>query len=376
MESDDLEAVLEVLKSNWLTTGPFVDQFEEQLAFYCGAKYAVVFSSGTAALHAAYFAAEVQPGDEVITTPISFAATANAALYLGAKPVFVDVQPDTINIDPEKVKEAVTSRTKVIAPVDFAGHPADLDELMALARETGAVVVEDACHALGATYRGRRVGSIAHMTVFSFHPVKSITTGEGGAVLTNDPVYNERLRLFRNHGITRDRTRMHSDDGPWYYEMHELGYNYRLSDIHSALGLSQLAKVERFVSTRRSLARTYHAAFTGPEFVRPVERPYVQSAWHLYTLQLADPGLRHQLVTALHRVGIGVQVHYLPIYRHPFYRRIGYGDCYCPNAERYYSRCLSLPLYPKLSVAEQHRTIDAIHHLVARAVKRRKNLRS
>lgn len=344
-----------------------MERFEARLADYCGARFAVAFSSGTAALHGAYFAAGVRAGDEVITSPISFAATANAALYLGARPVFVDVQPDTVNLDPEQVKEAITKRTKVIAPVDFAGHPADLDELMALARESGAVVVEDACHALGAIYRGRRVGSIAHMTVFSFHPVKSITTGEGGAVLTDDPVYAERLRRFRNHGITRDPARLNRDEGPWYYEMVDLGYNYRLSDIHSALGLSQLRKVDRFVRTRRSLARAYHAAFMGPDFITPVERPYVQSAWHLYTLQLADARLRRRVVEALHAVGIGVQVHYLPIYRHPYYRRIGYAGCSCPNAERYYSRCLSLPLYPGLSVAQQQRTIDAVLHIVGQA---------
>lgn len=350
-----------------------MDRFEEQLALYCGAKYAVVFSSGTAALHAAYFAAGVRAGDEVITTPISFAATSNAALYLGAKPVFVDVQPDTVNLDPAKVREAVTSRTKVIAPVDLAGHPAELDELMAVAQEVGAVLVEDACHALGATYRSRRVGSIAHMTVFSFHPVKSITSGEGGAVLTDDPAYNEKLRIFRNHGITRDRASMGRDEGPWYYEMVDLGYNYRLSDIHSALGLSQLAKVDRFVQKRRSLAHTYDAAFDGPEFIRPVEKPYVKSSWHLYTLQLADASLRYDVVKALHGMGIGVQVHYLPIYRHPYYRRIGYGDCFCPHAERYYSRCLSLPLYPTLTDVQQQRIIDAVRQVVMQATRERKN---
>lgn len=360
IDASDIGAVVEVLQGDLLTTGPKVDAFERALATRTGSRFAVVFNSGTAALHGAYFAAGVTPGDEVITTPISFAATANAALYLGGVPVFADVQPDTINLDPEAVRAKLSERTRVIAPVDFAGHPADLDEIREIAAEVGAVVVEDACHALGARYRGRPVGSIADMTVFSFHPVKAIAAGEGGAVVTDDPQYYEKLLLFRNHGITKDPAKMSHCEGPWHSEMQLLGYNYRLSDVHAALGLSQLGKLERFIARRQALAQEYDRALTAFDLLRPGRRPYVDSAWHLYTVQLRDADQRRRVVRSLHAQGIGVQVHYTPIYRHPYYQRLGYGEVRCPEAERYAARCLSLPLFPSLSEEDFRRVIDAL----------------
>lgn len=360
LDAADIAAVVQVLQSDLLTTGPMVDAFERELALRTGARYAVVFNSGTSALHGAYFAAGLGPGDEVITTPITFAATANAALYLGAVPVFADVQPDTINLDPEAVRAKLSERTRVIAPVDFAGHPADLDEIRHIASEAGAVVVEDACHALGAWYKERPVGSIADMTVFSFHPVKAITSGEGGAVVTNNPMYAEKLRLFRNHGITKDPAKMSRYEGPWSAEMHLLGYNYRLSDIHAALGLSQLRKLECFIARRQTLAQAYDRALAPLALQRPGRRPYVEHAWHLYTVQLQDAKQRRRVFDALHAQGIAVQVHYPPVYRHPYYQQRGYGAVRCPRAEEYASRCLSLPLFPGLTDEDIERVVDAL----------------
>ncbi len=365
VEEDDIQAVVEVLRGDWLTTGPMVERFERALAERVGARYAVVFSSGTAALHGAYFAAGVGPGDEVITSPLTFAATANAALYLGARPVFADVQEDTGNIDPEHVKRLASNRTRVITPVDFAGHPADLDELRAIADDIGAVLVEDACHALGARYRGRPVGSVADMTVFSFHPVKHITTGEGGAVVTNNRNFHERLLLFRNHGITRNPLLMQCEpEGPWYYEMQVLGYNYRLSDIGCALGLSQLRKLDRFLSRRSQIVALYNEALADAPVIRPARRPYVEPAWHLYVVRLTDPARRRHVVERLHELGIGVQVHYIPVYRHPYYRARGLDDAQCPAAEAFYAGSISLPLYPSLSDDQVHRVADALRSLL------------
>lgn len=366
IEEDDIQAVVEVLRSDWLTTGPMVERFERALAERVGARYAVVFSSGTAALHGAYFAAGVGPGDEVITSPLTFAATANAALYLGARPVFADVQEDTGNIDPVQVRRLVSRRTKVIAPVDFAGHPADLDELKEIAREVGAVLVEDACHALGARYRGRPVGSIADMTVFSFHPVKHITTGEGGAVVTDNPAFYERLLLFRNHGITKNPFLMQRpSEGPWYYEMQVLGYNYRLSDISCALGLSQLRKLDRFLRRRNEIVAVYNAAFADEPVICPVTRPDVEPAWHLYVVRLKNGLSRRTVVERLHGLGIGVQVHYIPVYRHPYYRERGLDVFSCPRAEAFYESSMSLPLYPSLSDDQVKQVIRSVKELVS-----------
>src|SRR6202140_1781405 len=323
LDDADVQAVVEVLKSDWLTTGPKVGEFEERFSAWVEAKYAVSFSSGTAALHAAAFAAGIGPGDEAITTPMTFCATANCVLYQGARPVFADVSADTLNLDPGEVAKKLSSRTKAMIAVDYAGHPADLDALLALTRPRGIPLIEDACHALGGEYRGKRVGGIADMTVFSFHPVKHLTTGEGGMVTTNDAMLAETLRRFRNHGISSD-ARQRQTSGQWYYEMVLLGFNYRLTDIACALGLSQLKKLEANLARRREIAAQYKAAFRDLlAVVVPTVREGVNPAWHLYPIRLKLEMLavgRTEIFTALRAENIGVNVHYLPVHLHPYYR--------------------------------------------------------
>lgn len=345
IDEEDIQAVVDVLRSDWLTTGPKVDEFEKNLAEKVGSKYAVVFSSGTAALHAAYFVAGLNQGDEIITTPITFAATSNAALYLGAKPVFADIRQDTINIDPAKIEELIGPRTKVIAPVDFAGHPADMDEIMTIARKYNLVVVEDGAHSLGAQYKGRNIGSIAHMTTFSFHPVKHITTGEGGAVVTDSQNYYEKLLLFRSHGIEKDKLRLSDYRGLWSQEMQYLGYNYRLSDIQCALGISQLRKLDYFLSKRRELVEYYNNELHDlKDIILPVQQSHIIPAWHLYVIRVKK-AKRSIIFDKLREKGIGTQVHYIPVYWHPYYRNLGYKKGLCPRAEEYYECALTLPLY-------------------------------
>lgn len=353
IDEDDIGAVVEVLRSDWITTGPKVAEFEEAFAEYVGAKYAVSFSSGTAALHGAAFAAGLEPGDEAITTPMTFCATANCVLYQNARPVFADVCPDTLNIDPEEVACRITSRTKAILPVDYAGHPADIDPILELAGHHGLVVIEDACHALGAEYKGRRVGGISHMSVFSFHPVKHITTGEGGMVTTDDDRLARRLRLFRNHGITTDH-RERAARGSFHYEMVDLGYNYRLTDFQCALGLSQLRKLPGFIERRRAVAERYDQAFATSPFVEPLAvRSDAFHSYHLYVIRLNLDRLtadRAQVFAALRAEGIGVNVHYLPVHLHPYYRwRFGTGPGLCPVAESVYERILTLPMFAAMT---------------------------
>lgn len=364
IDEEDIEAVVDVLRSEWITTGPKVAAFERAVAAYVGARDAVAFSSGTAALHAAVFAADVGPGDEAITTPLTFCATANCVLYQGATPVFADVSPDTLTVSPTDVSRRMTRHTKVILPVDYAGHPAELDAIMELAERRGAVVIEDACHALGAEYRGRRVGRIAHMTVFSFHPVKHITTGEGGLVATDNPVFADRLRVFRNHGIEQQpqATELH---GPWYYEMVALGYNYRLTDIGCALGLSQLRKLHANLARRRAIASRYTASFQSTHgIIPPVTRPEANPAWHLYPIRLDLKKLRvgrRQVFLALRAENIGVAVHHIPVHLHPYYRRrFGYRGGEYPAAEEAYTRLISLPMFHGMSDQDVDDVIEAV----------------
>lgn len=350
IDEDDIAAVVAVLRSELVTQGPAVPRFEEQLARQCGARFAVAVSSGTAALHCAYAAAGLGQGDDFVTTPMTFAATANAGIYCGARPVFADISPDTGNIDPVAIERAITDRTRMIAPVHFAGHPADMAAIRDIARRHGLKVVADACHALGARINGRSIGAgdLADMTVLSFHPVKHITTGEGGAILTDDePTYN-RLTALRSHGIMRKG--FHGvEQGAWYHEMQMLGWNYRLTDMQAALGTSQLAKLARFVERRRAIWKTYGDRFANnPHFETPVERDNVVSSWHLYPIRLNDPTIRRTVFDALRAAGIGVQVHYIPVYRHPFYHEMGYPAGLCPVAEGLYAREISLPLYPAM----------------------------
>jgi len=368
IDGDDIRAVVEVLRSDWITTGPKVAEFEEAFAEYVGARYAVSFSSGTAALHGATLAAGLGPGDEAITTPMTFCATANCVLYQGARPVFADVCSDTLNLDPDEVGGRITSDTKAILPVDYAGHPADLDPLLELADRHGLVVIEDACHALGAEYKGRRVGSISHMTVFSFHPVKHITTGEGGMITTNDAELARRLRMFRNHGIDSD-ARQRQAQGQWYYEMVALGYNYRLTDIGCALGLSQLRRLDTNLARRREIAAWYNASLQDMRAViPPAVRPDVNPAWHLYPIRLDLPKLRvgrAEIFRALRAENIGVNVHYIPVHLHPYYReRFGYQGGECPVAEGVYEQLISLPMFHGMTDQDIEDVIRAIRKVL------------
>jgi len=364
VEETDIEAVVGVLRSDWLTTGPKVGEFEEAFAERVGASYAVSFNSGTAALHAAAFAAGLKTGDEAITTPLTFAATANCVLYQDARPVFADVCADTLNINPEEVGSKITDKTRAILVVDYAGHPADLDSILREAKEQGLVVIEDGCHALGAEYAGKRVGSLADMTVFSFHPVKHITTGEGGMVTTERAEFAETLRRFRNHGIASD-ARHRQSAGQWHYEMVLLGFNYRLPDFACALGMEQLKRLEANLARRRELAARYTAAFRQiPGVIPPAVRPEANPAWHLYPIRLDTGKLsvdRAQVFRALRAENIGVNVHYIPVHLHPYYRdRFGFRGGEFPVAEGAYAGLISLPMFHGMSDQDLNDVIAAV----------------
>ena len=369
IDEADIQAVVDTLRSDWLTTGPRVAEFEEAFAVRTGARHAVSFSSGTAALHAAAFTAGLKAGDEAITSPFTFVATSNCVLYQNAVPVFADVSPDTLNLDPDLAAARVTSRTRVILPVDYAGHPADLTPIMELAERRGLVVIEDASHALGAEYKGRPVGSVAHMTVFSFHPVKHITTGEGGMVTTGNPKFAETLRRFRNHGISSD-ARQRQSAGQWHYEMVLLGFNYRLTDIACALGIQQLKKLDANLLRRRQIAERYTAAFREiPELISPAVRDEVNPAWHLYPVRLDRGKLktdRGQVFQALRAENIGVNVHYIPVHRHPYYsERFGYRGGEYPVAEEAYDRLISLPMFHGMTDEDVDDVIRAVIKVVS-----------
>lgn len=360
INSDDIRQVTEALESDWITQGPKVKEFEDLLAEYCGIKFAVVFSSGTAALHGAYFAAGLGKQDEIITSPMTFLSTANAALFLGARPVFADIEGDTGNIDPDLIEQAITKKTRAIVPVHFAGHPVHLENIADIAQRHHLLLIEDACHALGAKYKNTTIGDCRYsdMAVFSFHPVKSITTAEGGAVLTNNEDLYKKLVMFRHHGVTKERDAFQNKEknlGQWYYEMQYLGYNYRLTDIHSALGISQLRKLDKFIRRRREIVETYNEAFKNNSFFDlPVEKSYAKSAWHLYPIRLKDEyrAEKTKVFTELRKRGLGVQVHYIPIHLQPYYQQLGYKKGLCPNAEDFYEREISIPLYQSMSAED------------------------
>jgi perosamine synthetase len=373
VDEADIEAVVEVLRSDWLTTGPKVDEFEEAFAARVGAKHAVSFTSGTAALHAAAFTAGLKAGDEAITTPLTFAATGNCVLYCGATPIFADICADTLNLDPEQIESKVTQKTRAILPVDYAGHPADLNAIREIAELHGLIVIEDACHALGAEYGGKRIGSLADMTVFSFHPVKHITTGEGGMVTSENPRFAETLRRFRNHGISSD-ARQRQKAGQWHYEMVLLGFNYRLPDIACALGLQQLARLDANLVRRREIAARYTAAFREmPGVIPPAIRPNVNPAWHLYPIRLDLQKLtadRAQIFSALRAENIGVNVHYIPVHLHPYYReRFGYAGGEFPVAEDAYTQLISLPMFHAMSDQDVTDVIDAVRKVLGHYLK-------
>ncbi|MCB9727484.1 MAG: UDP-4-amino-4,6-dideoxy-N-acetyl-beta-L-altrosamine transaminase [Deltaproteobacteria bacterium] len=363
VDEADVAAVVEALRSPWLTTGPAVDRFEAGLCRATGAGHAVAVGTGTAALHTAYFALGMGPGDELVTTPLTFAATSNAALYLGCDVRFVDVEPETGLIDPARVAEAIGPRTRCVCAVDYAGHPADYAALGAICADAGVALVADASHSLGATLDGRPVGTLADLSTLSFHPVKPVTTAEGGAVVTSDPTLAQRARDFRTHGIVRDRDRMERDEGPWYYEMQELGFNHRLSDVQAALGASQLSRLDALIGRRRAIAARYLDALADVAgLTLPTVRPGVESGWHLFVVRVA-PALRRAFFERLRELSLGVQVHYIPVHLQPYYRRLGWGPGDFPHAEAFYAGAVSLPIYPRMSDAD----VDAVIARVRRA---------
>ncbi|MEC1718868.1 UDP-4-amino-4,6-dideoxy-N-acetyl-beta-L-altrosamine transaminase [Schinkia azotoformans] len=369
IDEEDIESVIRVLRGDYLTTGPYVSEFETAVANYVGAKYAVSFSNGTAALHGACFAAGIGDGDEVITTPMTFVASANCILYQRGKPVFADIDNKTYNIDPVEIERKITSRTKAIIPVDFTGQPVALDEIISIAKKHNLVVIEDAAHALGATYKGKRIGSISDMTMFSFHPVKHITTGEGGVITTNNKDYYEKLLQFRSHGITRDKIKLNDiEQGPWYYEMQFLGYNYRMTDIQASLGISQLKKIDKFVNFRKKYVSIYNEAFKDMDEIKiPYQNKEGSSSWHLYIIRLdleKLKGSRKEIFESLQKRNIGVNVHYIPVYFHPYYMKCGYQRGICPNAEKLYEEIITLPLFPAMTEDDVNDVISAVNEVL------------
>jgi perosamine synthetase len=363
ISQEDIGAVIEVLKSDWLTTGPKVEEFERAFAASAGSEDAVAVASGTAALHCAVYAAGIREGDEVIVSSMTFAASANCVLYQGGTPVFADVDAGTLLMNPQKVEEKVSGRTKAIVAVDYAGQPCEYDDLRDIAERHGLVLISDACHSLGGSYRGRGVGSLAELNTFSFHPVKHITTGEGGMVTTDNGEYAARMRMFRNHGIDRDSTERRRR-GTWYYEMVDLGWNYRLTDIQCALGVRQLERLPGWVRRRREIAGLYDAGLAGSAFVPLEVREEVSHAYHLYVVRVdADRAgaTRDDIFRGLRGNGIGAMVHYIPVHLHPFYRtRLKTGEGMCPVAEAAYEDILSLPLFPAMTDGDVHRVMEAV----------------
>lgn len=364
IDDEDIEAVAKALKRDYIATGPGIAEFEEAFAKYVGAKYAVALSSGTAALHACCYAIDIKAGDEVITTPITFAASANCVLYCGGTPVFADVDMDTYNISPEDIERKITPQTRAIIPVHFTGQPCDMDAIHVIAKKHNLYVIEDAAHASGAEYKGKKIGSLSDMTIFSFHPVKHMTTCEGGMVTTNNEELYKKIKSFRAYCITKEQELLEDkNDGPWHYEMQGLGYNYRISDVMCALGMSQLKKLDSFVESRRRIATRYNEEMKDfKHIVLPYQAPEGNNSWHLYTILIKD-GKRKEAYLKLKEAGIGVDVHYLPVYKHPYYQKHGYANVKCENAEKIYEQILSIPIYYHLKEEEQTYVIEQIRRL-------------
>lgn len=360
IDKNDINEVVKVLKTDWITQGPKIEEFEKAVAKYCGVKYGVAVSSGTAALHSAYNVAGIRLGDEIIISPLTFAATANMVVFCRAKPVFVDIDGETLNIDPKGIEKKITPKTKAIVPVDFAGHPCDYDEIVKIAKKHKLLVIEDACHALGAEYKGKKVGNFSDMTILSFHPVKHITTGEGGMVLTNNKDFYEKLKIFRNHGIVKK-----PEKGGWYYEIENPSFNYRITDFQCALGLSQLKKINKFKKRRREIIAKYNKAFKNiKEVITPIEKDYAKSSWHIYPIQVKGVD-RRKIFDALRKKGIGVQVHYLPLHLQPFYKKkFGYKKGDFPIAEKYYEKAITLPLFPAMTKKDVIRVIKDVKKII------------
>lgn len=369
IDDDDIKAVTETLKNDFLTQGPKIAEFEKNLCTLTGAKYTAAVANGTAALHIACLSAGINEGDEVITTPITFAASANCAFYCGAKPVFADIDPETYNIAPQSIKEKITPGTKAVITVDFTGQTAELNEIKAICKEYNLILIEDAAHSIGTKYNNIHVGNIADMTTFSFHPVKTITGGEGGAVTTNNLEFYKKLKLFRTHGITRDANLMVNDpDGLWYYEQIELGYNYRITDFQAALLISQLKKLPIFSKRRKEIAERYNKAFVDlPEVILQNEIPQCDTTRHLYIIQLDLDKLtvgRKEIFDALYAENICPNVHYMPVYYLPYYKNLGYKKGLCPNAEKLYERILSIPLYYSMTDDDANDVVNGVKKVI------------
>lgn len=365
IEKDDIDAVVMALQEDYIATGPGIAEFENEFAKYVGAKYAVAVSSGTAALHASCFAIGIKEGDEVITTPMTFVASAHCVLYCGGTPVFADIDEKTYNIDPYEIEKKVTNRTKAIIPVHFTGQPCDMNAIHKIAEKHGLKVIEDAAHASGAEYYGEKIGALSDLTIFSFHPVKHMTTCEGGMITTNDEELYQKLKSFRAYCLTKDPIlfqRKNTD--PWYYEVQGLGYNYRLSDVMCALGRSQLKKLDKFVAKRRAVAARYNAELNDTKgIILPYQAEGCNSSWHLYTIQIKE-GRRCEVYTKMKASGIGVDVHYVPVYKHPYYQKNGYQQVCCPNAEQVYNQILSIPIFYGLSEEQQTYVIETIKKII------------
>lgn len=367
IDDDDIAAVVAALRSDWLTTGPRVPEFEGAFAKVVGARFAVAVSSGTAALHAAIAAADVGPGDEVVVGAMTFAASSNAALYLGAIPVFADVAAETLLVSPQEVERLIGPKTRAIVAIDYAGQPCDYEALGEIARRKGVALIADACHAIGAEVNGRKVGSLADLSTFSFHPAKHVATGEGGMITTDDEARATRMRHFRNHGITTDH-RQRAESGTVFYDMEELGYNYRLTDFQAALGKSQLRRLPEFVARRQTLARFYDERLAGLDFVNPLaRRPGATHAYHLYVVRFDTKALglaQAEILAKLRAAKIGANVHYRPPHLHPYYRRtLGTGEGLCPAAEAAYREIVTLPLFPAMTEADVGDVVEAIRGL-------------
>lgn len=372
IDEDDIQAVVDVLRSDYLTTGPKVVEFEQVVADYVGAKYAVAVSNGTAALHIACLAAGIKKDDEVITSPITFAASANCVLYCGGKPVFADIKADTYNIDPEDIERKITSKTKAIIPVHYTGQPCEMDAITRIAKKHNLLVIEDGAQAISAEYKKKRIGSISDMTTFSFHPVKPVTTGEGGMVTTNSEELYERLKLYRTHGITREEDSLQNNEGPWYYEQLELGYNYRITDVQCALGISQMKKLNRFAEHRRKLANQYDKEFANNlNIITPYQHPDCLSSYHLYMIQVPAQ-IRKTVFEKLRGVGIGVNVHYIPVYKHPYYQSHGYEQVCCPNAETFYAGAITLPLFANMTEEQIGYVTENVQRIVEMEIQQNK----
>ena len=370
IDEEDVKAVSEVLTSDFVTCGPKVVELERALAEYTGAGYAVAVSNGTAALHCACMAAGIGPGDEVITTPLTFAASANCALYCGARPVFADVDLKTYNIDPTSIESHITEKTKAVAAVDFTGQAVKMKEIREICDKHGLILIEDAAHSIGTKYKGKPVGSLADMTCFSFHPVKTITSGEGGAVTTNDKELYKRLVLAHTHGITHEEGQMEGapHEGPWYYEQVSLGYNYRMTDFQAALLLSQLKKLDRFAERRKEIVKRYNEAFRGlPEIILQKEIPESDTCRHLYIIRLDLEKLactRRQFFDAMAAENVQCQIHYVPVYWFPYYQNLGYKKGLCPDAEEVYKGIVSIPLYPGMTEQDVEDVIHAVTKVI------------